>query len=127
MLQHLSPEGGTAAPLLDRLKGDGTGYEADDNWERTRILAQTVEDHELIDPALAPERLLYRLFHEEGVRAYGAKPVAAHCGCSRERLASIMSEFGAAELDEMASSAGMIEITCEFCSTRYAYERREIG
>ena len=31
-------------------------------------LAATVEDHELLDPMLSPERLLYRLFHEEGVR-----------------------------------------------------------
>ncbi|MEZ5926302.1 MAG: Hsp33 family molecular chaperone [Hyphomicrobiaceae bacterium] len=127
MLQHLSPEGGTPEPLHDRLKGDGTGYEPDDNWERTRILAETVEDHELIDPSLAPERLLYRLFHEEGVRAYGAKSVSAHCGCSRERLGRIMSEFDAAELDDMARTTGHIEITCEFCSARYVFARGELG
>lgn len=126
MLQHLSPEGGTAAPLQDRLKGDGTGYEPDDNWERTRILAATVEDHELIDPALSGERLLYRLFHEEGVRAYGAKAVEAYCGCSRERLGGIMSQFDAGELDGMAADTGSIEVTCEFCSAKYAFQREEL-
>jgi molecular chaperone Hsp33 len=127
MLQHSSPEGGTAPPLQDRLKGDGTGYEPDDNWERTRILAETVEDHELIDPSLSPERLLYRLFHEEGVRAYGAKAIAAHCGCSRERLAGIMSQFDVTELEGMADANGTIEVTCEFCSTRYGFRRDELG
>lgn len=125
MLQHLSPEGGTA-PVQDRLKGDGTGYEIDDDWERTRILAETVMDHELIDPDLSAERLLLRLFHEEGVRAYGAKPVEARCGCSRERLAGIMARFDRAELDDMIVD-GKIEITCEFCSTRYRFARDELG
>ena len=126
MLQHLSPEGGTAPALQDRLKGDGTGYEPDDNWERTRILAATVEDHELIDPALSAEGLLYRLFQEEGVRAYGDKAVEAHCGCSRERLGSILSQFDAAELDGMATDSGTIDVTCEFCSAKYNFRRDEL-
>lgn len=125
MLQHLSPEGGTP-PAQDRLKGDGTGYELDDDWERTRILASTVEDHELIDPDLSAERLLIRLFHEEGVRAYGAKAVEARCGCSRERLGGIVAQFDEAEIDDMTVE-GQIELTCEFCSTRYRFERSELG
>lgn len=125
MLQHLSPEGGTGLPQ-DRLKGDGTGYEQDDDWERTRILAATVEDHELIDPDLSAERLLLRLFHEEGVRAYGAKPVEARCGCSRERLGKIMTQFGKAELDDMVID-GMIELTCEYCSTKYRFSPDDLG
>jgi molecular chaperone Hsp33 len=125
MLQHLSPEGGTP-PVQDRLKGDGTGYEQDDDWERTRMLAATVEDHELIDPDLSAERLLLRLFHEEGVRAYGAKPVEARCGCSRERLGKIMTQFGKDELDDMIVD-GQIELTCEFCSTRYRFTPGELG
>jgi molecular chaperone Hsp33 len=127
MIQHLSPEGGSTQPLRDRLKGDGSVYEPDDNWERTRILAETVEDHELIDPELSAERLLYRLFREEGVRAYGVKAVTAHCGCSRARLSKIMSQFARAELDEMASAAGTIDITCEFCSAKYIFRRDELG
>lgn len=126
MLQHLSPEGGAGLPAQDRLKGDGTGFEDDDDWERTRILAATVEDHELIDPDLSAERLLIRLFHEEGVRAYGAKAVEARCGCSRDRLGKIMAQFGAAELDDMIVD-GAIILTCEFCSTKYRFDRGELG
>ena len=50
--------------------------EDDENWNRARHLAATVEDHELIDPTLSPERLLFRLFHEEGVRVVPATELA---------------------------------------------------
>src|SRR3954464_11931608 len=36
----------------------------DDAWVEGRSLVETVEDIELIDPAVSSERLLYRLFHE---------------------------------------------------------------
>ena len=127
MVQHLSTEGGSAPPRHDRLKGDGTGYEPDESWERTRLLASTVEDHELLDPTLAPSRLLVRLFHEEGVRAYGGKPVEARCTCSRERLRRLLGQFDRAEVAGMADAAGTIETRCEFCSSAYRFAPDEIG
>src|SRR6201994_1446922 len=42
----------------------------DDAWVEGRSLIATVEDVELVDPALSGERLLYRLFHERGVRVF---------------------------------------------------------
>ncbi len=126
MVQQLSPEGGTAPPEYDRLKGDGTGYEPDENWERTRMLASTVEDHELLDPTLSPSRLLVRLFHEEGVRAYGGKAVEARCTCSRERLRRLLGQFDRAEVAAMADAAGTIETRCEFCSSLYRFRPEEI-
>ena len=42
----------------------------DDAWVEGRALVATVEDVELIDPALSSERLVYRLFHEPGVRVF---------------------------------------------------------
>ena len=42
----------------------------DDAWVEGRSLVETVEDIELIDPALSTERLVYRLFHERGVRVF---------------------------------------------------------
>jgi molecular chaperone Hsp33 len=126
IIQHLSPEGGAASPDRDRLKGDGTGYEYDENFERTRILAATVEDHELLDPTLAPERLLYRLFHEEGVRAYGARRLIAHCGCSRQRLEQLLRQFPAEDIAAMAEADGTITATCEYCNSRYGFAPGEL-
>ena len=126
MVQHLSAEGGAGLPERDILKGDGTGREDDDDWERTRILASTVEDHELVDPLLAPERLLFRLFHEEGIRAYNATPLVAQCNCSHERLAGILSQFKPDEIAEMVEADGMIRAKCEFCSTGYVFAEEEL-
>ena len=42
----------------------------DDAWVQGRSLVATVEDLELLDPDVSAEQLLYRLFHEPGVRAY---------------------------------------------------------
>jgi molecular chaperone Hsp33 len=125
MIQNLARDGGTP-DLPDEedldLLGDG-----DDDWERVRILAATVEDHELVDPTLAPGRLLYRLFHEEGVRAMPPLPVEAFCRCSRERVASFLRSFGADELADMREPDGGISVTCEFCRTTYRYDPDEFG
>ena len=127
MIQHLSHEGGAGLRDRDILKGDGTGREDDDDWERTRILAATVEDHELLDPTLEPERLLIRLFNEEGVRAYNPTPLVARCNCSRERLGRILSRFEPEDIAGMVEPDGQIKARCEFCSTSYKYAPGELA
>src|SRR3979409_2427782 len=47
-----------------------------DAWVEGRSLFETVEDVELIDPAVSAERLVYRLFHERGVRVFRSTAVA---------------------------------------------------
>ncbi len=126
LVQHLARDGGIeAASLISEDDEDILG-DTDDDWERTRILASTVEDHELLDPTLAPERLLYRLFHEEGVRAFPSAPIEAYCRCSRERVHAFLQSFGAAELTDMREPDGTITVTCEFCTTVYSFEPGEI-
>ena len=127
MIQHLARTGGTE-PALDEAFGDDEHYsEEDDDWERTRILASTVEDHELLDPTLPPDRLLYRLFHEEGVRAFPAAPIEAYCRCSRERVEGFLRSFGAKELTDMLEPDGSISVTCEFCTKTYRFAPDEIA
>ena len=73
------------------------------------------------------ERLLYRLFHEEGVRALPPSPVEAYCRCSRERVEAFLRSFGAEELADMHEPDGGISVTCEFCATKYRFEPGEIA
>jgi molecular chaperone Hsp33 len=101
--------------------------EDDVNWNRARHLAATVEDHELIDPMLTPERLLYRLFHEEGVRVVPATGLAEACRCSRERIEVYLRRFDASELAELREEDGGITVTCEFCSRKYRFAQDEIA
>jgi molecular chaperone Hsp33 len=100
-------------------------YEED--WNRARMLASTVEDHELLDPTLPPETLLYRLFAEEGVSVLPSIPVRAHCGCSRERVEMLLKSFGAAELADMREPDGGVTVTCEYCTTRHRFAADEVA
>src|SRR3981189_1438570 len=65
----------------------------DDAWVEGQSLISTVEDIELIDPDLSGERLLYRLFHQRGVRVFQPLPLRAQCSCSREAVASMLASF----------------------------------
>jgi molecular chaperone Hsp33 len=121
MIQQLARGGGKR-----ELEGEAhdLSLEGDDdeNWNRARHLAATVEDHELLDPMLSPERLLYRLFHEEGVRVVPALPLAETCRCSRERVEMYLERFGAGELADLREPDGTVSVTCEFCSRKYVFE-----
>jgi molecular chaperone Hsp33 len=98
----------------------------DDAWVEARSLVDTVEDHELIDPGVASERLLYRLFHERGVRVFEAQDLREACRCSRERIIAMMRRFSADDRAAMVGDDGRIGVTCEFCSRRYTLEAAEV-
>lgn len=127
MIQNLARTGGNAEAANDNEDEEGLLGEDDDDWERTRILAASVEDHELLDPTLPPDRLLYRLFHEEGVRAFPAAPIEAYCRCSRERVGAFLKSFGAAELVDMREPDGSISVTCEFCTKTYRFSPDDLA
>lgn len=124
LIQHL-PDHGKPSPMHvssgDAPEGFDDGIREDNRWVEARFLLETVEDHELIDPMLAPERLLYRLFHEQGVTAYGASPLTRHCSCSESRVADLLRNFSSDERADMVED-GRIAVTCEFCSTRYEFD-----
>jgi molecular chaperone Hsp33 len=124
LAQLLPREGGPRPPSSPETDNDDERLlgEDDDHWQRVRILAATVEDHELLDPTLAPERLLYRLFHEEGVRVFETTPIVAYCRCSRERVTTFLDGVPPGELDGMRDSDGAVSVTCEFCNARYRFE-----
>jgi molecular chaperone Hsp33 len=98
----------------------------DDAWVTGQALIATVEDLELIDPELSSERLLYRLFHEHGVRVFRSTSVEAKCSCSRENVAGMLKSFSQDDRDHMVEN-GVISVTCEFCSSHYVFEPAEVA
>jgi molecular chaperone Hsp33 len=126
LLQKLPREGGTRPRPSGEEHDASLEGESDEDWSRARHLAATVEDHELLDPMLSPERLLYRLFHEEGVRVTPSMPLAAACRCSRERIHMFLERFGPDELADMREADGGVTVTCEFCSRQYRFAEAEI-
>jgi molecular chaperone Hsp33 len=97
----------------------------DEAWVEAKLLLGTVEDHELTDPNVPPEELLYRLFHERGVRVFGSEPIVERCRCSRESVTSMLKNFAVADRRDMVADDGTITVTCEFCNTRYAFTQEE--
>lgn len=97
----------------------------DDSWTEAKLLTKTVRDDELTDPSIASEQLLYRLFHEHGVRAFAGIGVFDKCSCSREKVVEMVKGFSS-EDREASFRDEVIETTCEFCSTKYSIARDEI-
>jgi molecular chaperone Hsp33 len=98
----------------------------DDAWTEGQSLISTVEDVELIDPDLSGERLLYRLFHERGVRVFPSLPLRAQCSCSREAVTSMLKNFTPKDRADMVKD-GKVIVTCEFCSSVYEFTPQEAG
>ena len=98
----------------------------DDAWVTGQALIATVEDIELIDPDLSSERLLYRLFHEHGVRVFRSTAVEAKCSCSRQSVENMLRSFSQDDRDHMVEN-GVISVTCEFCSSSYVFQPEEVA
>lgn len=112
--------------MIQVIAGDDARGSTEEVWERTRALFFTLGDDELIDPTISAETLLFRLFHEDGVRLEGAKALTAVCRCSKERLVAVMQSFPPEDRAAMVEDDGMIHATCEYCSTVYKIEPSEI-
>ena len=120
ILQRVAGEGGIQAPESD---GD-----ADDNddWRRFGAYLDTVGADELLDPTLASEDLLYRLFNEDGVRVFAPQPIAFQCRCSAGRVENILKSYTAEELADLTTPDGRIEAKCEFCGTVYPFDPAQL-
>jgi molecular chaperone Hsp33 len=131
MLQFLpkSPERARVADLHPGDAPEGTVTHTvteDDAWVEGRSLIETVEDVELVDPSLSSERLVYRLFHERGVRVFRAVEVRGECSCSRGSVEAMLKSFSQDDRDHMVEN-GKISVTCEFCSANYEFAPGEVG
>ena len=121
MIQHLPRDGGTSPlPFSSGDAPEGTSDQPaeNDDWVKARLLLDTVEDHELLDPNLPPDRLLYRLYHEDGVTVFPEKLLARHCTCSEASIRDMLQSFPDEDRAAMVND-GVITVTCEFCSSPY--------
>ncbi|MCE8522214.1 Hsp33 family molecular chaperone HslO [Ruegeria sp. 1NDH52C] len=109
----------TAADLVDGAEGE--------NWNRVNILLDTVEDLELIGPALPPTDLLVRLFHEEQPRVYDAQSVRFGCTCSEERVRQSLSIYSAKDIGHMTTDEGTVTADCQFCGAHYVLDPASVG
>lgn len=107
-------------------RGSGEDQPADEAWREVLSLMATVEPAELTDPMVGAERLLYRLFHEHGVRVFDSVVVEDSCSCSRDKIKGVLQGFTAEEIVESVED-GRITVACEFCSTAYEFDPAEFA
>ncbi len=117
-----------AGILVQAMPGD-LGEETEErreNWHRVMLFLRTVTEEELLGDGLSPDEVLYRLFHEEGVRVFDTVPITPGCSCDRERVRAMLRHFPPEELEGMRQEDGGIDVTCQFCSRRYPFEAGEV-
>lgn len=120
MLQDMPEEGGVIAP-----EGPSISTE-DDNWRRAMILLQTCADDELLSLSCSGEELLFRLFHEDGVRVFESRPVQKGCRCTMEKINGILSTMSPEDIAHMTDN-GQITVTCEFCNHDFSFDPEAFG
>ncbi|PJI44569.1 MAG: Hsp33 family molecular chaperone [Ferrovibrio sp.] len=110
--------------LLQQLPLQSGGLSMEDRtfaWEKVTALLGTTKPEELTDPALGHNELLFRLFHEDGVRVYEAAALQDRCTCSQDKVQGILATFSPDEIADMATPDGLITVTCQFCSDSYSF------
>jgi len=100
-------------------------FDEDDAWLEATALMDTVGDDELTDPQINVERLLYRLFHEHGVRVFEGTKVLDKCTCGREKVVSLVRSFKDDPEKPLKPDESFTTV-CEFCSTSYTVSANEV-
>jgi molecular chaperone Hsp33 len=113
-------------PEFDAGRIDVDREQREDDWRRAVILMASATEAEILDPGLPAETLLYRLFHQEKARLFERRPFLARCRCSRQRIDRVLRSIKRAELDDLRDASGKVAVKCEFCSTEYAYDDRDL-
>jgi molecular chaperone Hsp33 len=119
----------TGVIMLQRLPADENPVAieaADEGWHHAMTLLASCTSKELLDPDLPIDDLLYRLFHEDGVRVFKGNTPRAQCRCSRRRVESVLKSLPQEELQDLEVD-GALEVTCEFCNSKYRFTLAELA
>jgi molecular chaperone Hsp33 len=108
--------------MIQYMAEDMARGSTEEAWEREQVLFETLGEDELVDPNIRADRLLYRLFHEDGVRMFQPKALHAFCRCSQDRIVGLLRSFSPDERVDMVEDDGLIRVTCEYCSRVYEVE-----
>jgi len=110
----------SGAVMVQRMPAQIVTDEADaeEGWRRAVALLASLTADEVLDPALDSDRLLYRLYHEDGVRTYPPHRLEHRCRCSQDKVATTLKSFPRAEI---IGDDGHALVVCEFCKASYDF------
>lgn len=113
--------------IIQKVAADDARGDTEEAWNTASTLFDTLTDLELLDPALTMDRVLYRLFHEEGVRRADRVALTKRCTCSTEHIAGVLASFPETEIDGLAEDDGRLKVTCEYCNKDFFLERADVA
>ena len=118
-----------AAMLIQRMPSeveDAIAHDDEDEaWNRAVALMSSIKAEELLSKELSASQVLYRLYHEDGVRVYTQKIVQHTCRCSYEKVSATLASFPREEIEDMSEN-GLVTVTCEFCKTDYRFSKEDV-
>ncbi|MCC5995536.1 MAG: Hsp33 family molecular chaperone HslO [Oceanicaulis sp.] len=112
--------------LIQRIAGDDARGDTQDAFDHARALFDTLGDDELLDPRLTAGQVLFRLFHEDGVRVEPGRPAPRRCSCERAALARLLARFPSDDREHMSRADGSVAMTCEYCNREWSFTASEI-
>lgn len=95
-----------------------------DDWSRLQFLVATLSAADL--DGVAGLELLGKLFAEDDVRAYEARPVRFRCRCSAGKAEDVLKMIGEKEARLALEEQGNIEIVCEYCGRRRHFDAVDV-
>ncbi len=113
--------------ILQKIAGDDARGDSEEAWREARALFDTLDPHELVDRDVSTSALLFRLFHENGVRVFPPTPVSSECRCSPTKVLSVLAQFPRSELEDLVEADGRVAIRCEYCNAEYRFSLDEIA
>ena len=120
MLQRISTEGGDAASAA------GAKEVSDDAWQTAKTLLSSVTRAELLDPALAPEEIIFRLFNSMAPHVAPARVVTDRCRCDGQKVQSMLRQLSVDDVNDLADANGALHVTCEFCKTERVFNKSDL-
>lgn len=118
-LQQIAEEGGDGPKLGNSVM--------EDEWHTAMVLMSSLKKEELLDPTLPPDRLLYRLFHANGLHLQPVRPVSDHCRCSAEKVENMLRSLSPDQRLDMSDEDGLLVVNCEFCKTSRNYHHSDFA
>jgi len=109
--------------LLQQMPEQGTPVA--DDWHRLALLAATLRTSDFSPGIGAP--LVGRLFAQDDVRVFAARPVVFRCGCSRERAEEVLGLLGESDTRDACAQQGRVDVICEFCGQKQSFDAVDIS
>ncbi len=119
---ELCADANTAAGMLLQRIPDRPDAD-EDGWNRVIHLGATVTAMEL--STLPAPALLRRLFPEDDVRLFSGRTLRFACKCTPERVRTMLTSLGQAEVASIIAERGEVEVVCDYCNQRYAFGASE--